>query len=128
MILGAIANFAGSSAATSCMKGVAMKSGYKIIDKVMIPVGIFIISSMVGDMCQDYTEKKVDEIKESIKEMKNIKESLNKAKNDICDDFTEEDVDEIVSNVFKERVTERDEDGNPIAGRYSMDKEEEENG
>lgn len=77
MIIGAIANFCGYEAAMSCIKGVAVKSGSKIINKLAIPVGAFLIASMVGDKCQFYAESKVNEVKTAINDVKRQVEEQN---------------------------------------------------
>lgn len=110
MILGMIANFAAYEAAMSCIKGVAVKSGCKFIDKAVIPVGAFIIASMIGDKAQDYTEGKVEEVKTMVKATKGLIDAKNNS--DDLDDF---DIfeDEIVENVFDkaEEVKEEEENG-----------------
>lgn len=95
MIIGAIANFCGYEAAMSCIKGVAVKSGTKIIDKIAIPVGAFLIASLVGDKVQEYTETKVEEVKNTVVEIRD-------ARVKIPDDFAEE----VVNNIFDEEVDE----------------------
>lgn len=77
MIIGAIANFCGYEAAMSCIKGVAVKSSSKIINKIAIPVGAFLIASMVGDKVQEYTEEKVNEAKAAINDVKRQIEEQN---------------------------------------------------
>ena len=112
MILGTIANFAAYEAAMSCIKGVAVKSGSKFIDKAVIPVGAFIIASMIGDKAQDYTEGKVEEVKTMVKAAKNLADA--KRNGDLLDDFDDFDFDDgIVENVFDkaEEVKEEEENG-----------------
>ena len=96
MIIGAIANFCGYEAAMSCIKGVAVKSGTKIIDKIAIPVGAFLIASLVGDKVQEYTETKVEEVKNTVAEIRDARKV----------DISEDDVEEIVNNIFDEEVDE----------------------
>ena len=121
MIIGILANFAGYECAMSCMRGVAVKRGVKIIDKVLIPAGAFIIASMIGDECQSYTEKQIEKASEQ------IKTAIAKTK-DVSIDVDE--VEEVINNVFENKkdghVVERDENGKPIAGRYPIKEEEEE--
>lgn len=95
MIIGAIANFCGYEAAMSCIKGVAVKSGTKIIDKIAIPVGAFLIASLVGDKVQEYTETKVEEVKNTVAEIRDARVKTS-------DDLAEE----IVNNIFDEEVDE----------------------
>ena len=118
MIIGFIANICGYEAAMSCIKGVAVKSSSKIINKVAIPVGAFLIASMVGDKVQKYTEEKVVEVKNSVAEIRDIRDTVSdiKTSDDLCQ--------EVISNVFG-KVTEYDENGKPIAGVYPMKNEEE---
>lgn len=120
MIIGMFANFAGYECAMSCIKGVAVKRGVKIIDKVLIPAGAFIIASMVGDKCQEYTEARVEEVKSVVDDIRNARKEP---------EFDDSDAEEIVNNVFG-KVTEYDENGKPIAGVYPMknDKEVTEDG
>ncbi len=117
MIIGFIANVCGYEAAMSCIKGVAVKSGTKFIDKVAIPVGAFLIASLVGDKVQKYTEEKVVEVKNTVAEVRDAKDTVNDIKTP--DEFCEE----IINNVFG-KVTEYDENGKPIAGVYPMKNEE----
>lgn len=112
MIIGFIANVCGYEAAMSCIKGVAVKSGTKFIDKIAIPVGAFLIASLVGDKVQEFTEEKVEEVKNTVAE---IREAEVKTSDDLCQ--------EVISNVFG-KVTEYDENGKPIAGVYPMKNEE----
>ena len=112
MIIGFIANFCGYEAAMSCIKGVAVKSGTKFIDKIAIPVGAFLIASLVGDKVQEFTEEKVVEVKNTVAE---IREAEVKTSDNLCQ--------EVISNVFG-KVTEYDENGKPIAGVYPMKNEE----
>ena len=112
MIIGFIANFCGYEAAMSCIKGVAVKSGTKFIDKIAIPVGAFLIASLVGDTVQEFTEEKVVEVKNTVAE---IREAEVKTSDNLCQ--------EVISNVFG-KVTEYDENGKPIAGVYPMKNEE----
>ena len=96
MIIGAIANFCGYEAAMSCIKGVAVKSGTKIIDKLAIPVGAFLIASLVGDKVQEYTEKQIEEVKNTVSE---IRDARVKTSDEFCE--------EVVNNIFEdEEVTE----------------------
>ena len=95
MIIGMFANFAGYEAAISCIKGVAVKSGSKIIDKIAIPVGAFLIASLVGDKVQEYTETKVEEVKNTVAEIRDARVKTS-------DDLAEE----IVNNIFDEEVDE----------------------
>lgn len=119
MIIGFIANVCGYEAAMSCIKGVAVKSGTKIIDKIAIPVGAFLIASLVGDKVQEYTEEKVVEVKNTLAEVREARDTVSDIKT--SDEFCEE----IVNNVFG-KVTKYDENGKPIAGVYPMKKHEEE--
>ena len=91
-----------------------MKKGVKIVDKLLIPVGAVIISSIVGDKCQEYTEAKIEEVKNVVNDIRNARK----------EEFSEDDAEEIVNNVFG-KVTEYDENGKPIAGVYPMKNEEE---
>ena len=118
MVIGFLANLAGYEAAMSCIRGVAVKRGIKIVDKLLIPAGAVIISSMIGDKCQEYTEEKVEEVKSTVAEIKNIRGTVSdiKTSDDVCE--------EVVNNVFG-KVTEYDENGKPIAGVYPMKNEEE---
>lgn len=100
MIIGAIANFCGYEAAMSCIKGVAVKSGTKIIDKVAIPVGAFLIASLIGDKVQEYTEEKVVEVKNTVAEIRDARDTVSGIKT--SDEFCEE----VVNNIFDEEVTE----------------------
>lgn len=95
MIIGFISNIAVYEAAMSCMKGVAMSSGSKIVDKIVIPAGIFILASMAGDEAQKYTETKV---KETVESLKSIKKDL--------EDSSEETPDLVVENVFDKKEDE----------------------
>ena len=45
------------------------QTGIKLIDKAIIPIGTFCVSSMIGDMAGDYAERKVKEIKEEAKNL-----------------------------------------------------------
>ena len=119
MIIGFIANVCGYEAAMSCIKGVAVKSGTKFIDKVAIPVGAFLIASLVGDKVQEFTEEKVVEVKNTLAEVREARDTVSDIKT--SDEFCEE----IVNNVFG-KVTKYDENGKPIAGVYPMKKHEEE--
>lgn len=119
MIIGFIANVCGYEAAMSCIKGVAVKSGTKFIDKIAIPVGAFLIASLVGDKVQEFTEEKVVEVKNTLAEVRDARDTVSDVKT--SDEFCEE----IINNVFG-KVTKYDENGKPIAGVYPMKKHEEE--
>ena len=83
MILGAIANIAGYATSAKVIKGLTTCLESKsVVDKVLIPVGTFIISSMIGDACQEYTEKKVNEVKETVDAIKNIRDTVKESNND----------------------------------------------
>lgn len=99
MIIGAIANFCGYEAAMSCIKGVAVKSGTKIIDKLAIPVGAFLIASLVGDKVQEYTEEKVVEVKNTVAE---IRDARVKTSDEFCE--------EVVNNIFEDKEVVEDGD------------------
>lgn len=89
MILGAIANIAGYATSAKVIKGLTTCLESKtVVDKVLIPVGTFIISSIIGDACQEYTEKKVNEVKETVDAIKNIRDAV-KESNDGDEKITE---------------------------------------
>lgn len=82
MILGAIANIAGYATSAKVIKGLTTCLESKtVVDKVLIPVGTFIISSMIGDACQEYAEKKVNEVKETVDAIKNIRDAVKESDN-----------------------------------------------
>lgn len=97
MILGVIANIAGYATGKAVMKTLTKEvvTNANVVDKVLIPVGSFIISCMVGDACQKYTESQIKEAKETVAEVaekiQEVKNKKDEPKDDFDDDFFEDD-------------------------------------
>ena len=98
MILGMLANYAVHKTVVSCIKGVATKSGCEVIDKFVIPAGMFIMGSMVGYSAEEYVDKRVKDAKEEVTKM------IEKAK-------AENKNETVVENVF-EKAEDKEEEKN----------------
>lgn len=103
--IGLFANIASQTAVTSCMKGCAVSSSSKIINKILIPAGIFFTSWAVGDMTQDYVERDIKAIKYNTRTEKEIKNYINELKKSV--ESTEKAKDNVViENVFNKEGSE----------------------
>ena len=100
MLIGTISNICGYAAASKILTNLADQSfkSIKAVDKVAIPVGIFIISSIVGDKCQEYTEDKVNSVKKTMNEIIELRNALNEQR-EKCEEFSE-NVDVEYHNIF----------------------------
>lgn len=104
---------------TSCILSklaYACKTGSKVIDKVVMPIGILAISGTVGYAVENHVDKEVEEFKENIEAIK----KLNRMKKDLERDIQEEmeklqrDIEEetknctekVIHNVFEENANE----------------------
>jgi hypothetical protein len=108
-IVGTIINLCSAASVTNtlCAVNACRKTGWKIIDKVMIPVGTYFVASYVGDKVEEHAEKKIEEFKDAvngIKELGKLRRELAEAvSNDVC-------CDSVVHNVFEDQDVEETEE------------------
>lgn len=65
-VVGLVADFGASSFMSNVVSNLAVKSGNKVLDKVMIGVGSMVVAGMVGEAAQNYIKKKTDAIEDAI--------------------------------------------------------------
>lgn len=99
-------------ATTSVLTPLSMvtKSGVKFIDKVVVPIGIIAISSTVGSIVANKVDNDIDEIKESInviKEMKNREDEIKAKVKEAEEKYMKykEESEPVTHNVFDEEVS-----------------------
>lgn len=68
ILIDAIANFGISSLASNIGTNLIVKSDKKILDKLAIGLGTFLVSSYVEDKVSEHIKKKVNDISEEVKE------------------------------------------------------------
>lgn len=135
-LLGYACAWCADCATSAILTGVAKNhlTGNKIIDKVVYPVGIVVISCTVFDITKDHVENDISEMKEAIKGIKEAGEQMRKARKEAEESYAkykEEKAyntceEEVKHNVFEETATRWSEDGKPIAGRYPYESNNEE--
>ena len=99
-LIGAVVNICSFGAVGRPLKmlNACCKSGYAIIDKVIIPIGTFCVSTYIADKTEEHIVGKIDEMKESVNDIKELRKQI-KAAN--MDDICVEDEPE-VHNVFED--------------------------
>lgn len=91
-VVGLVADFGASSFMSNVVTNMAVKSGNKVLDKVMIGVGSMVVAGMVGEAAQNYIKKKAENVESALTPvwMEDVKE----IPEDFDDDFFEEETDE----------------------------------
>lgn len=90
----------------------ACKTGSKIVDKVVMPIGILAISGTVGYAVESHINNEVEEFKENIdaiKKLNRIQKDLEKEMEKLQRDIEEETkncTEKVIHNVFEENANE----------------------
>ena len=110
-IVGTIINLCSAASVTNtlCAVNACRKTGWKIIDKVMIPVGTYFVASYVGDKVEEHAEKKIEDFKDAVNGIK----ELGKLKRELAEAAMSSDVtnsDNVIHNVFEDQDVEETEE------------------
>lgn len=102
-IIGIVSNLCSVAATDVTLVGLTscFKTGYKVVDKVMVPVGIFCISSCVGDTVGEHMEDKIRSYRADTKELKRLIEENRRLSDEIKKRKAEAEAK--VHNVFEEQ-------------------------
>ena len=100
-IVGTIINLCSAASVTNtlCAVNACRKTGWKIIDKVMIPVGTYFVASYVGDKVEEHAEKKIEDFKDAVNGIK----ELGKLKRELVKSSADATADTIFHNVFEDQ-------------------------
>lgn len=111
MILGTLADVCAYTTSRQFIKGSVKLTGNALTDKFIIPIGTFIISSMVGYEAEKYVNEQVEETKKIVKA---VKETIDERKMSVQEEVSEKEQEEnkvVITNVFDNADKEDEENG-----------------